>query len=58
MMRPHFGAAVFFYLIGISYQIKNYARIGQMNMSACSCGGCREKEQGPQEQVLFCAIRR
>lgn len=22
MMRPHFGAAVFFYLIGISYQIK------------------------------------
>lgn len=48
MMRPHFGAAVFFF----------YARIGQMNMSACSCGGCREREQGPQEQVLFCAIRR
>ena len=57
MMRPHFGAAVFFYLIGISYQIKNYARIGQMNMSACSCGGCRGKEQD-QKKVLFCAIRR
>lgn len=45
MMRPHFGAAVF------------YARIGQMNMCACSCGGCRGKEQD-QKKVLFCAIRR
>lgn len=58
MMRPHFGAAVFFYLIEISYQIKKYARIGQMNMCACSCGGCRDKGQGLQEPVLFFAIRR
>ena len=31
-----------------------YARIGQMNMCACSCGGCRGKEQD-QKKVLFCA---